>query len=107
MSNFTPLFTGQTADGDSEFFISGGSLSKQNKKDSMYVVKGTGTFGGGSVTFEVDFGDDDWAPVINAYDGTALSYNTPFAIDLYIKTGSRLKAVLSGATGASLNVGVL
>ena len=107
MADFTPLFTGQTADGDSNIFISGGSASVQNKKDSMYVVRGTGDFGGGAVTFEVDFGDDDWAPVINAYDGTPLSYSSAFVIDLYIKTGSQLKAVLSSATTASLNVGVL
>ncbi len=107
MADFTSLFTGQTADGDSIIFISGGSASTQNKKDSMYVVRGTGDFGGGSITFETDFGDDDWAPVINAYDGSTLSYNSPFTVDLYIKTGSRLKAVLTSATAASLNVGVL
>ena len=107
MADFTALFTGQTADGNSTEFLSGGSSSKQNKKDSMYVVRGTGNFGSGSVTFEVDFGNDDWAPVINAYDGTPLSYNSSFIIDVYIKTGSRLRAVLTGATAANLNVGVL
>lgn len=107
MADFTPLFTGQTADGNSTEFISGGSASVQNKKDSMYVVRGTGAFGAGSVTFELDFGDDNWAPVINAYDGTPLSYSSAFIIDLYIKTGSRLRAVLTGATAASLNIGVL
>jgi hypothetical protein len=107
MADFTELFAGQTVDGNSAIFLSGGSASTQNKNDSMYMVRGSGDFGTGTVTLEIDFGDDVWVTIPNAYDGTPLSYSAAFVIDVYIKTGARLRAVLTGATAANLNVGLL
>lgn len=105
--NYTEIFTNQAADGDSLIFESKGQMSDQNKDESVYLVKFTGDFGGGTVTPMLAFDDDDYAPIINAIDEAVLTYTTVGCIELLVKTGAKLKLALSGSTGASLNARVL
>ena len=82
-------------------WITGGGVD--NFDDSEFLIKGTGiTSGGGSVSFEVDFGDDDAAPLVNSTDGSTLEYTGDFCIEVLLKPGARIRAVPTGVSGATV-----
>jgi len=86
--NAFTLLDNQTIDGN------GPAYSVQ---DGGYrIIKATGVFGGASVTIEVDFSDNLWSPIL-AYQFTA-----PDTKEIQpLKTGQRLRAVLSSASGTT------
>ena len=87
------LFSNQTVDGDSIILDSiGGYL----------IAKLSGNLDGGSISYEIDFHDNDFQPLISS---NAVQLQTIIGVQTLIltKTGIRIKAVLSGA-GASTDI---
>lgn len=87
MSSFT-YFQNQTTDATSEVY---------EVPDGGYVVlKATGTFGGATISMQVDFGDNDFA-TLQSYQ-----FTTTDAKDMvFLKSCMRIQAVLSGSTGTT------
>ena len=86
------LFENKTSNGDSAVVVIG---------DGGYRnIKATGVFGGATLTLQVDYTDNDYAPLIE--DNIAQTITTPGALNIQpFKPGIRFKAVLSGATGTT------
>lgn len=87
MSSFT-YFTNQTTDGPSAIY--------EVQDGGFIVLKATGTFGGATISIQIDFGDDDFA-ALQSYQ-----FTTADAKDLvFLKPGMRIQAALSGSTGTT------
>jgi len=89
----TTLFKNQTSNGDSPNFdddIRGGSFN----------LKATGNFDGAIITLNVDFRDNDFAPIVS--DNIAQTITAPGLNSIILlKIGTRLKATLSSAGGST------
>ena len=82
----------------------GGGKTGQDE-NSKHCLKATGGFGGGTLTIEAEFDKDDaWAPLVDPSTGDSYSFTSPFCIELVTKAGIGLRAVLTGATGATLTL---
>ena len=97
----TELFLNKGLDGDSGWLEAGGVESYESGREIQKTIKLTGGFGGGIVTMEVDFGDNDPAPVI-LEDNTVQELTGPCVFKVMLSPQSRVRLVLSGSTGATL-----
>lgn len=89
---FNLIFDGQTTDGVSaEAEVSGGLLE----------VVATGNFGGGTVTIEAFYSAiNEWVPIEGG------TFTTSSVKLLQLIRPCSIRAVLAGATGANLKVGI-
>lgn len=84
MSVFT-FFANQTTDTTSEAY--------QVQDGGYRIIKATGTFGGATITIEIDFADNDFAP-IQAYQFTEADVKEIQPL----KPGIMIRAVVTDAT---------
>lgn len=90
MSSVFTFFDNQTTNATSDPY---------KVQDGGYrLIKATGTFDSATVTIQVDFDDDEFAPVV------AYVFTAPDIKEIQpLKTGVRLRAVLANA-GASTDI---
>ena len=91
------LFTGQAADGTSEEFALPVDFSGGFSYHSVYIF---GTFGGGQVTLQASPDGTNW---VNIPDSPSSAANI---VNLHIRM-QKIRAVLSGSTGASINTWIV
>jgi len=94
------LFDNQTIDGTSVIAKAGGCEYTDSGREIQRMIKLTGTLGGAKVVIEVDFEDDDFAPVTNV-DGTVIELTAVGAYEIFLAPDMRLRAVLSDASGTT------
>jgi hypothetical protein len=86
------LLSGQTTN------ASGTATTLSAKPEvNRFGVSAFGTFGGGTITVEFAVDGTNYVPVTTF---TAAGYKT---IDVFSEAGSKLRATLSGSTGANVN----
>jgi len=95
------FFDGQTADGESLVIKRSGQEQFEN---SEFLLKVTGDLGGGTIKLHYDFGDDDFAPLLDADGVTEKEITAVGVLSILCKAGCGMKAVLSGSTGANVTV---
>lgn len=93
------FFENQTTNGDSAILKQTGT---DNFDDSEFLIKVTGDLGGGTLTPEYDFGDDDFAPLLDADGSTVKTITALGVVEVLCKPGCSMKLVLSGSTGANV-----
>jgi hypothetical protein len=93
------FFENQTADGESEILKQTGN---DKYVDSEFLIKVTGDLGGGSIQVQYDFNDDDYAPLLGSDGESVKTIAAVGIIEVLVKSGCRMKLVLSGSTAADV-----
>ncbi len=93
------FFLNKTVDGESEILKQTGI---DEFDDSEFLIKLTGNLGGGIVKVFYDFGDDDFAPLLDADGSTEKTITALGVIEILCKPGCSMKLILSGSTAANL-----
>ena len=96
-----------SVDGPGSWVNSGGYAEKTSGRQVERTVKITGNIGTAAVFFEVDFGDDDPATILDN-DGSDKTFTRTGTFQVLLSPCERLRAVVSGVTGGeSITVKVL
>jgi hypothetical protein len=105
MSRIQELSINQTSDGPSAWMVAGGDDFKTSGREVQRVIKITGTFDGGeSISLEIDFNDDDPAPIVDE-TGAVKTFTAESAFEVLMSPEMRLRTNLVGATaGTSITI---
>lgn len=96
MSRIQELFKNATGNETSDWIVAGGTDQSTSGREVQRTVKVTGTFGAADMSFEVDFKDDDPAPVVEA-DGTVIRITSVGVFEVLLSPESRLRAKISNS----------